>query len=38
MKPKPRLGRKDIFTENKVTRKPEKKITVKPEKKITRKE
>ncbi len=44
MKPKPRLGRKDIFTESKVTRKLEKKIavksekkTIKPEKQITRK-
>ncbi|MEA1963607.1 MAG: hypothetical protein U9O41_00505 [Candidatus Aerophobetes bacterium] len=37
MKSKPRLGRKDIFIENKVTRKPEKKMAVKPEKNKTRK-
>jgi len=45
MKPKPRLGRKDIFKESRVTRKPENKIvakperkeTIKPEKQITRK-
>ena len=33
MKSKPRLGRKDIFTESKVIRKPESKIAVKPERK-----
>lgn len=45
MNSKPRLGRKDIFTESRVTREPETKIAVKPrrkkaikpEKKITRK-
>jgi len=45
MKSKPRLGRKDIFTESRITREPETKIAVKPErkeaikpeKKITRK-
>lgn len=35
MKSKARLGRKDIFTENKTTRKPGNKITVKPERKKT---
>ena len=33
MKPKPRLGRKDIFTESRVASKPESKIAVKPERK-----
>ena len=33
MKPKPRLGRKDIFTESRATGKPESKIAVKPERK-----
>ena len=37
MKPKSRLGRRDIFTKTKETGKPESKITVKPEKKKTRK-
>lgn len=31
MKPKPRLGRKDIFTESNLTRLPEKKLPGKPE-------
>jgi len=31
MKSKERLGRKDIFTESRITRKPEKQITRKPE-------
>jgi len=35
MKPKPRLGRKDIFTESSIIRKPRKKIAVKPERKET---
>lgn len=35
MEPKPRLGRRDIFTESKITRKPERKIPVKPEPKET---
>ena len=30
MKPKSRLGRKDIFTENQLTKIPEKKLPVKP--------
>jgi len=30
MKSKPRLGRKDIFTESRITREPERKIAVKP--------
>jgi len=33
MKSKPRLGRKDIFTESRITREPETKIAVKPERK-----
>lgn len=33
MNSKPRLGRKDIFTESHVTRKPEKKKAIKPERK-----
>jgi len=44
MKSKPRLGRKDIFTESRITREQESKIavkpgrkeTIKPEKQITR--
>ena len=35
MKSKPRLGRKDIFKESRVTRKPENKIVAKPERKAT---
>ena len=35
MKSKPRLGRKDIFTESRITRKPENKIAAKPERKET---
>lgn len=36
MKSKSRLGRKDIFKESRITRKPENKIAAKPEKQITR--
>ena len=35
MKSKPRLGRKDIFTESRTTREPETKIAVKPGRKET---
>lgn len=35
MKSKPRLGRKDIFTDSQVSRKEKSKITVKPERKET---
>ena len=35
MKSKPRLGRKDIFKESRIIRKPENKIVAKPERKET---
>ncbi len=37
MNSKPRLGRKDIFTENKIAVKPGRKEPIKPGKQITRK-